>query len=91
MRRLILHRSQTGAGLARLAVLLLLAPLPASAQAAGAQPGAGVSVVFTALGKDGKAIKDIKVDDVKVSADGVPVQPTDFKKQGEAPSSSRSR
>lgn len=87
MRRLILHRSQTGGGLARLAVLLLLASLPASAsaQAVGAQPNAGVSVVFTALDRDGKAVRDIKVDDLKLSADGAPVQPTGLKRQEDGP------
>lgn len=87
MRRLILHRSQTCAGLARLAVLLLLASLPASAsaQAVGAQPGADVSVVFTALGRDGKAVRDIKVDDLKLSADGAPVQPSGLKRQEDGP------
>ena len=85
MRRLILHRSRTGGGLARLAVLLLLASPPASAQAVGAQPGAGVSVVFTALGRDGKAVRDIKVDDLKLSVDGAPVQPTGLKRQEDGP------
>jgi VWFA-related protein len=65
----------------------LLASLPASAsaQAVGAQPGADVSVVFTALGRDGKAVRDIKVDDLKLSADGAPVQPSGLKRQEDGP------
>lgn len=87
MLTVIPRRSRLRAGTAGLAVLSLLAALPASAsaQASGAQPPAGVSVVFTALGKDGKAVGDIGVDDVRVSAEGVPVQPNGCKRQEDGP------
>jgi Ca-activated chloride channel homolog len=87
MLTVIPHRSRPRAGVAGLAMLTLLAALPssASAQRSGAQPGAGVSVVFTALGKDGKAVGDIGVDDVKVSADGAPVQPNGLKRREDGP------
>jgi VWFA-related protein len=44
-----------------------------------------VSVVFTALGKDGKGVGEIKVDDLKLSADGAPVQPTGLRRQAGDP------
>ena len=73
--------------LAWLTTLSFLAALPAtaSAQAGGAQPNTDVSVIFTALDKDGKAVKDVKAEDVRLSADGVPVQPTSFKNQEDGP------
>ena len=85
MRKRRLHLAPLGAVLARLAIPLLLTTLPAAAraQAVGAQPGAGerVSVLFTALGKDGKFVTGLKAEDVRVTADGEPVRSFDLTRQ----------
>src|ERR1043166_2269343 len=87
MRRLLLHRPPRGANPARLAALLLLALLPASAsaQAGGAQPNTGVRILFTALGKDGKAVADLKPEDIRVTADGAPRQVLELRRRADVP------
>jgi VWFA-related protein len=59
-----------------------------SAQAGGAQAGAEdarVSVLFTALDREGKFITGLKPEDVRLSADGAPRQVVEFKRQTGVP------
>ena len=82
MRKRRLHLAPSGASLAFL-LLLAATPVASYAQAVGAQAGAGgrVSVLFTALGKDGKFVTGLKAEDVRVTADGEPVRSFDLTRQ----------
>ena len=56
-----------------------------AAQSNVAQANAGVSVLFTALGKDGKFVTTLKPEDIRVTADGAPRQVLELKRQTNVP------
>src|ERR671931_69183 len=89
MRKRPSHLAPSGACLARLAFLLLLAAPPATsyAQSGASQTGSGarVSVLFTALGKDKKFNTSLKPEDIRVSVDGVPREVLELKRQTNVP------
>src|SRR2546423_5193333 len=89
MRKRRLHLASCGAGLARLAFLLLVAASPAAsyAQAVGARADAGarVSLLFTALGKDKKFNTSLKPEDIRVSVDGAAREVSELKRQSGVP------
>ncbi|HEX8283613.1 MAG TPA: VWA domain-containing protein [Pyrinomonadaceae bacterium] len=85
-------RAAAAARLAACALLLLSPALyagSARAQASGAAPPpdavASASVIFTALGKDGKFVGGLKAEDVRASVDGSPVQVLALRPQTNAP------
>jgi Ca-activated chloride channel family protein len=72
-----------------LLLVLLLAPSRARAQAqagaAAAEAGGRVSVLFTALGKDGEFVNGLRAEDVRVSVDGAPREVLELKRQTGVP------
>jgi Ca-activated chloride channel family protein len=80
-----LSRGFAGALLAACA-LLALPHAAARAQAGAPAPDAGrVSVLFTALGKDGKFVEGLKAEDLRVTVDGAPREVLELRRQSNAP------
>ncbi|HVF68566.1 MAG TPA: VWA domain-containing protein [Pyrinomonadaceae bacterium] len=74
------------ATLCLLASLLVLGCVRARAQSvAGAQASPPVSVLFTAVGKDGNFVTTLKPEDVRLIVDGRPRGILEMKRQGELP------
>src|SRR5215213_2959600 len=70
-----------GAGL--LTSLLVLVALCADSRAQSAE--ARVSVLFTAMGKDGNFVTTLKPEDVRLTVDGRPREVLEMRRQGELP------
>jgi Ca-activated chloride channel homolog len=90
LKRRSLHQATARVRLARLALLLPLALPPAVTRAQSAGPrqpdaGARVSLVFTAFGKDGQPVADLKPEDVRVNADAAPRRVLELKPRTGAP------
>lgn len=72
-----------------LAACALLAALHGAAYAQAVGPAAEadgrVSILFTALGKDGKFVSDFKAGDVRVTVDGAPREALELKRQTGVP------
>lgn len=74
------------ATLCLLASLLVLGCAWARAQAVGgAQAAARMSVLFTAMGKDGNFVTTLKPEDVRLTVDGRPREVLELKRQSELP------
>ena len=87
--RLKTRRRPTRACRALLATCALLAAFHGAAYAQAVVPAAEadgrVSVLFTALGKDGKFVGDLKAEDVRVTVDGAPREALELKRQAGIP------
>ncbi|HVF45756.1 MAG TPA: VWA domain-containing protein [Pyrinomonadaceae bacterium] len=82
-----LKRRVRAAATCLLAPLLVLATLCAGGRAqSGAQSASpGVSVLFTAMGKDGNFVTTLKPEDVRLTVDGRPREVLELRRQAELP------
>lgn len=81
-----LRRSHLYVGALLGACALLFAPSHDAARARQAAAGEGrVSILFTALGKDGKFVQGLKAEDMSVTVDGVPRTVLEMRRQTNVP------